>query len=338
MFGTNGQTGTHDTPLFAGPGVIVGRKGAGHLGVHWTDNDYWVIDTAYSLVPKTQIDLRFAYYLLNYVGLDHLKHGTSNPSLTREAFGAQYFPVPPFEEQRAIAGMLDALDRRIESNHRAISLIENLSRSIFRQWRATTPTDRMMTFGAFADVYGGATPKTTVAKYWDGELAWATPTDVTALSAPYLFSTGRRITAEGLANCSATLHPVGTIFMTSRATIGEFAINMTPAATNQGFIAVRPRRSADRWFLFEEMRSRIPEFLDNANGSTFMELSRGRFRDLPLSLPGREQIDALATEIAPLHTKATQLSGESRRIAHLRQTLLPELVSGRIRGPAEATE
>ena len=65
VFGTNGQTGTHDTPLFTGPGVIIGRKGVGHLGVHWTDDDYWVIDTAYSLVPKADVDLKFAYYLLN---------------------------------------------------------------------------------------------------------------------------------------------------------------------------------------------------------------------------------------------------------------------------------
>ena len=82
-FGTNGQTGTHDTPLFAGPGVVVGRKGAGHLGVHWTDQDYWVIDTAYSLIPRDDVDLKFAYYLVNYVGLDHLKHGTSNPNKTQ---------------------------------------------------------------------------------------------------------------------------------------------------------------------------------------------------------------------------------------------------------------
>jgi type I restriction enzyme S subunit len=131
------------------------------------------------------------------------------------------------------------------------------------------------------------------------------------------------------------MHPEGTIFMTSRATIGVFAVNQLPASTNQGFIAVRPRRNADRWFLFEEMRSRVQEFLDNANGSTFLEISRGRFKELPLKVPRAEAIDELDGQLAPLHTKASRLAKESITLERLRDTLLPELLSGRM-GVSEA--
>ena len=336
VYGTNGKTGEHDIALFAGPGVIIGRKGAGHLGVHWADTDFWVIDTAYSLVPTSEVDLKYAYYLVKHVGLNHLKHGTSNPSLTRDAFGAQYFPVPPLEEQVAIATTLGALDDKIESNRRASDLLDQLARVTFREWRATVGVEQTVSFGAYADVFGGATPKTTVSGYWDGHLAWATPTDLTALSAPYLFDTGRKITEPGLASCTAVLHPPGTILMTSRATIGAFAINQVPTATNQGFIAVRPRRDEDRWFLFEEMRSRVAEFIDNANGSTFLEISRGRFKELPLSVPATSAIDELADRLDPVHSKAAQLSAEAQRLAALRDALLPELLSGRIRVPEAA--
>lgn len=331
VYGTNGQTGTHDKALFAGPGVIVGRKGAGHLGVHWSDSDFWVIDTAYSLVTTEGVDLKFAYYLVNYVGLDHLKHGTSNPSLTREAFGAQYFPLPPTATQRAIAATLGALDDKIESNRRATGLIDALARMLFQHWRDAAGPTKSSSFGSSSDVFGGATPKTAVQDYWDGELAWATPTDVTRLASPYLAATGRTITAAGLASCTATLHPVGTILMTSRATIGAFAISVVPTATNQGFIAVRPRRPSDRWFLFEEMRSRVDEFVGNANGSTFLEISRGRFKELPLLVPPEDQIEQLDRLLAPLHSKAAQLAAESDELAVLRDTLLPELLSGRVR-------
>jgi type I restriction enzyme S subunit len=50
VYGTNGQTGTHDSPLFQGPGVVIGRKGVGHLGVEWVDEDYWVIDGSCDVV------------------------------------------------------------------------------------------------------------------------------------------------------------------------------------------------------------------------------------------------------------------------------------------------
>ena len=140
VFGTNGQTGAHDEALFKGPGVVVGRKGAGHLGVHWSEGDYWVIDTAYSLVPIADLDLKFAYYLVNFAGLDHLKNGTSNPSLTREAFGAQYFPVPPPSDQRSIAATLGALDDKIGSNRRAISIAHDLLDTIADRESALLPS------------------------------------------------------------------------------------------------------------------------------------------------------------------------------------------------------
>jgi type I restriction enzyme S subunit len=139
VYGTNGQTGSHDTALFKGPGIIIGRKGAGHLGVHWSEGDYWVIDTAYALVPNSEVDLKFAYFLVKHVGLNHLKHGTSNPSLTRDAFGAQYFPVPPIEAQHGIAATLGALDDKIESNRRAIAISLSLLDLMAQQTEESLP-------------------------------------------------------------------------------------------------------------------------------------------------------------------------------------------------------
>lgn len=250
-----------------------------------------------------------------------------------------YFPevkafhalLPSIAVQRSIAAILLALDDKIESNRRVCSLLGELSRAKFRLWRSRVGVSRSRTFGDFAEVFGGATPSTSNSDYWEGTLAWATPTDVTRLAEPYLFETSRTLSAEGLAACSAVLHPVGTILMTSRATIGAFAVNQVPTATNQGFIAVRPCRPEHRWFLYEEMRSRVQEFTDNANGSTFLEISRGRFKDLPLSVPEDSDIDALDQELSPLHRKAAQAASESRRLEVLRDALMPELLTGRIR-------
>ncbi|SLN76328.1 Type I restriction modification DNA specificity domain protein [Roseisalinus antarcticus] len=135
MFGTNGQCGWHNKPLFKGPGIVIGRKGQGPLGVEWVDRDYWVIDTGYSLVPKSDdIDLKFAYFLIKYIGLNHLKDGTSNPTLSREVFGAQALPLPPIEQQRAIAATLGALDDKIELNRRMNATLEAMARALFRDW------------------------------------------------------------------------------------------------------------------------------------------------------------------------------------------------------------
>ena len=135
VYGTNGRCGSHDAALFQGPGVILGRKGQGPLGVEWSDRPYWVIDTAYTLTPLRQdVDLRFAYYLLKLIGLNHLKDGTSNPTLSRETFGAQALPFPPMPSQRGIAHILGTLDDKIELNRRMNATLEAMARALFRSW------------------------------------------------------------------------------------------------------------------------------------------------------------------------------------------------------------
>jgi type I restriction enzyme S subunit len=262
--------------------------------------------------------------------------GSAVVALSRDDFLG--YPVRQLTAQRRrIVGVLEHVESKIESNRRASDLIDRLARVTFQKIRADATPARETTFGVFASVFGGATPKTTEADYWGGAVVWATPTDVTRLKQPYLFETSRTITQAGLSSCSAVLHPVGTIFMTSRATIGAFAINQVPAATNQGFVAVRPERELDRWFLFEEMRSRVDEFLSQANGSTFLEISRGTFKALKVSIPPDPVLREIDQRLGALHAKAAQLAAESRRLAEFRDTLLPELLSSRV-GTLPTTE
>lgn len=297
----------------------------------------WLCGTGCLLVrvQGPTVDARCLSYLLSLPStrswISQHSVGATMPNLNTGVLREVPLSLPPIETQRTIALMLGAIDDKIESNRRGVGLVQDLSRSTYVAWREANLDSRTTTFGEFADVFGGATPKTGEAAYWDGGIAWATPTDITALSAPYLFRTARTITESGLASTSATLHPPGTIFMTSRATIGSFAVPQIPAATNQGFIAVRPRQAHHRWFLFEEMRSRVPEMLDRANGSTFMELSRGNFKLMPLGVPSDTSLAELDAALAPLHKKAAQLDRESSRLSALRETLLPELLSGRLR-------
>lgn len=135
VFGTNGQCGWHDAPLAKAPGLILGRKGQGPLGVEWCDKDFWVIDTAYYASTLTpEVDLKYLYHLVKYVGLNHLKDGTSNPTLSRDTFGAQLFPLPPLAEQKAIAVVLGALDDKIELNRRMNATLEAMARALFQSW------------------------------------------------------------------------------------------------------------------------------------------------------------------------------------------------------------
>lgn len=286
-------------------------------------------------IDKELADPHFVYWWLQGMYAEGRTWSYQNRSTGIANFQFEHFldtekvRLPPRPVQREIAATLGVLDAKIESNRRAVSILQTLIRTLFQKWRSTSPAEHVTTFGEFADVYGGATPKTGVPDYWSGDIAWATPTDITALEAPYLYSTTRTISESGLASMSAKLQPVGTILMTSRATIGAFAVNEVPTATNQGFIAVRPRQAVHRWFLLEEMRSRVPEMLDRANGSTFMELSRGSFKSMPIGIPSDSAITELHGLLDPSHSRSSQLDLECAKLAAARQAVLPELLSGR---------
>ena len=137
------------------------------------------------------------------------------------------------------------------------------------------------TVGDLADIVGGSTPSTKEPAYWDqGMYYWATPKDLSTLTVPVLIDTERRITAAGLAQISSGLLPVGTVLLSSRAPIGYLAIAEVPVAINQGFIAMKTKKSVSNVFLLLWARFGHAEILSRANGSTFLEISKANFRPI----------------------------------------------------------
>ena len=279
-------------------------------------------------------DPRFVSYYLGHPKVREwiVRHavGATMPNLNTAILAAVPVVIPPIPVQRAIATVLGALDDKIAVNERIARTGLDLADAYF-ELVARNLAYSSETFGSVAEVFGGGTPRTSEPAYWDGSIAWATPSDVTALSAPYLFTTARKITEKGLAECASQLYPPGSIFMTSRATIGAFAVPQVPAAVNQGFIVVIPRQPEMRWWLFHEMRSRVDEMRSLANGSTFLELSRKNFKAMRVRLAEPDVIARFSAQVDPLHKRAAKCVEESRVLAELRDTLLPKLMSGELR-------
>lgn len=119
--------------------------------------------------------------------------------------------------------------------------------------------------------------------------------------------------------------------MTSRATIGAFAIAEIETAVNQGFIVVNAKDPRMQWWLFHEMRSRVDEFITYANGATFLELPRGKFKKLPVRVASHEVMQQFSDKAQPIHRLAAQIAVESRILADTRDELLPLLMSEKIR-------
>ncbi len=147
-----------------------------------------------------------------------------------------------------------------------------------------------------AYVVGGGTPSREESRYWsNGEILWATPTDLTTNRTKYICETAERITREGLAASAAKLLPQDSILFTSRATIGAKAITKAPIATNQGFASLIPRKINGE-YLFYLLDLLIPIIKRLGSGTTFDEVSKRDIKKVWCAIPscpGEQQVIAL---------------------------------------------
>jgi type I restriction enzyme S subunit len=189
----------------------------------------------------------------------------------------------------------------------------------------------VMPIGEVLEAVGGSTPSTSDPKYWGGNVNFATPKDMAPLLFPVLLDTERRISEKGLEQISSGLLPPGTVLMSSRAPIGYLAITEIPVAVNQGFIAMKCIRELPNLYVLHWARENMDVIISNANGTTFLEISKKNFRPIKVVVPTRTVLDRFMTNIFPLHHRLVMNEKESRTLAYLRDTLLPKLLSGEIR-------
>lgn len=137
-----------------------------------------------------------------------------------------------------------------------------------------------------AEVVSGATPDTSEPSYWDGNICWATPRDLSNLEGAYISDTPRKITLPGLQSCAASILPPESVLLSSRAPIGHVAINTAPMATNQGFKSLVPdRKRLYPKFLYHWLRKNRPYLESLGNGATFKEVSKSVVSRIEIPLP-----------------------------------------------------
>ena len=277
--------------------------------------------------------------------------------------------LPVIIEQRAIAGVLGALDDKIEQNRRTARALERLARAIFRAWfvdfepvkakaagTASFPSMPQPVFDAlptrFVDsdigpvpegwevkaigdvvtTKGGGTPNTKNPEYWGGgEHCWVTPKDMSRLSHPVLLDTERRITEAAVNSISSGMLPVGTVLMSSRAPVGYLAIASVPTAINQGFIAMVCDGPLPPTYVLNWALTSMDAIKAHASGTTFPEISKKNFRPLPVVLPIGDVIAAYQQTSDPLFDLLVACVKESLQLTQVRDYLLPQLLSGTVR-------
>ena len=133
VYGSGGLSGQHDDSLVESAGIIIGRKGT--IGsVIYSSRPFWPIDTVFYVTNEKHRDLKFTYYLLKTLGLEHMNADSAVPGLNRDEAHGIVFSAPPLPEQKAIAHILGSLDDKIELNRRMNATLEGMAQALFKSW------------------------------------------------------------------------------------------------------------------------------------------------------------------------------------------------------------
>lgn len=177
-----------------------------------------------------------------------------------------------------------------------------------------------------ADIVSGGTPSTGIKAFWNGDIPFVTPNDLSKLQSPFLNDTERKISKEGLESSSANLLPAGSLVMSSRAPIGYLAIGTKDFTTNQGCKSFRFYAEHEPLFHYYNLSHNIEAVKLRGEGTTFAEISKAELERFTVSFP--EQLaeqQKIASILAAADETIAATSAAIEKYKAIRQGLLQDL-------------
>ncbi len=185
--------------------------------------------------------------------------------------------------------------------------------------------------GELGDIVSGGTPDTENSTFWDGDIYWLTPSEVTKLPTKYVYQTERTITKEGLKNSSAKLLPKNSLIICTRATVGDCCISAVPMSTNQGFKNIILYEGSNIIYLYYLIANNKFQFIRKACGSTFLEISKKDVSNLNFLLPPLPEQEKMAGILSCWDDGIEKLSALIEKKKIQKKALMQQLLTGKHR-------
>jgi type I restriction enzyme S subunit len=343
VYGTNGPIGWHSEPLCSHPGVIIGRKGA-YRGVHYSNKPFFVIDTAFYLEPKIDINLKWAYYELLTHDINRMDSGSAIPSTSRDDFYNLPVRVPPLPIQRRIAAILGALDDKIEVNRRINRTLEAMAGALYKHW--------FVDFGPFQDGEFveselGLIPTgwnvmslDQIADFLNGLPLQKYPPEGEEYLPVIKIAELRRGVTESSGRASPNIERKyivddGDILFSWSGSLEVCIWCGGRGALNQHLFKVTSS-NYPKWFYHQWIKHYLPEFraIAAAKATTMGHIQRYHLSEAEVLIPPEDILRMMDETMTPLLDCLIQNNLGSRTLAETRDYLLPRLLSGEI--PVEA--
>lgn len=287
--------------------------------------------------------------------------GATMPSLNTSLMDDLKIYLPNVNTQQKIASVLSFLSKKIELNNRIIAELEAMEKQLYDYWFVQfdfpnaegkpyrSSGGRMVYYETLkreipegwevknldevSTIIGGSTPSTENPLFFDKTgTSWITPKDLSENKVYKYIEFGQTNISElGVKAASLKLMPRGTVLMSSRAPVGYLAVATTNVTSNQGLKSFVPNKGYNSDFLFYTIHRIMPIIESKASGSTFKEVGASDLKRILWYFPPTTLSDKFAETLGSASLRQEGLQKEIRRLAELRDWLLPMLMNGQVR-------
>jgi type I restriction enzyme S subunit len=346
--------------------IIISRAGTAGVSVLVEKDFENVIFGSYLIKVRLNTSLAFPKFIHYYFQSRYYwkqilpqQAGSTLKNISLPTLRRIVTPLPPFEEQKRITGILSTVDKTLEDVDKTISRLERLKKALMGEllsgrirvkeidgkfifYRETEfqetdigkiPKDwKTVKIDELFELYKGTTPSTKIKSYWDGNIPFVTPTDITSTKSIYLIVTEKYLSKEGLQSKKLKLVPENSLLFTSRATIGYLAINRQKVAINQGIIALIPRKSnISSLFYYYYLLYKRKMFEELAGGSTYKEISMSIFSKVVVPLLPFEEQKRIADILSTVDKSLELYINERGKLEKVKNGLMNILLAGKVR-------
>lgn len=306
------------------------------------------------------VDYEFMYYKLRQLteNLESIAGGSTFKEISTNSLRQFKIALPPLEEQRLIKNILSNIDSKIELNKLINKNLLEIEEAIFKHWfidyelpnefRKHYKTDEVdlkqselgmipidwsvMSIGEVGQVVSGGTPSTKIPEYYEGNISWITPKDLSNYKEKFIKKGKRSISELGLIKSSAKLMKKNTVLFTSRAPIGYIVIADNEVCTNQGFKSIICNEEyVVPNYLYNVLKYQKHKICSIANGSTFQEISKTSMENYKIIVPSL----AIQNHFNKIINKNDRMMKKNLRenelLESIRDLLLKNLLKGKIR-------
>lgn len=332
-----GVTGCHSEYKVDAPGVVIGRYGS--LGsVHWIDEPFWPLNTALWVKDFKGNDERFVSYLLKTVSVDG-STASAVPGVNRNHLHRLPVRCPPRGSQRRIAAVLSAFDHLIEINKRRIDLLEDLARSLYREWfvRFRFPGHEdvelvdselgpipegwgVRSLDEIASLVMGQSPKSE----FYNEIGEGLPFHQGVADYGPLLPTHRKY-----CTVAARVAEARDVLCSVRAPVGRLNLADRRLIIGRGLAAIR-RVDGGQALLCEQLRAGLGREDSLGGGTIFKSVGKAELGGLPVLEPSEGVAKRFEEAVRSMLDERIQRTLQNRHLAATRDLLLPRLVTGRL--------